>query len=75
MSLTTAHSVVAPSSNSKRIAGAIIIAYALISIVPLLWIFATSFKTPPDSIACCVLFTNRATTRARWSPISTTISI
>ncbi|ESY93688.1 carbohydrate ABC transporter permease [Mesorhizobium sp. LNHC229A00] len=51
MSLTTAHSVVAPSSNSKRIAGAIIIAYALISIVPLLWIFATSFKTPPDSIA------------------------
>ena len=51
MSLTTAHSVVAPSANSKRIAGAIIIAYALISIVPLLWIFATSFKTPPDSIA------------------------
>ena len=29
MSLTTAHSVVAPSANSKRIAGAIIIAYAL----------------------------------------------
>ncbi|TPM99190.1 carbohydrate ABC transporter permease [Mesorhizobium sp. B2-1-3A] len=51
MSLTTAHSVVSPSANSKRIAGAIIIAYALISIVPLLWIFATSFKTPPDSIA------------------------
>ncbi|TGT84604.1 MULTISPECIES: carbohydrate ABC transporter permease [unclassified Mesorhizobium] len=51
MSLTTAHSVVAPSASSKRIAGAIIIAYALISIVPLLWIFATSFKTPPDSIA------------------------
>ncbi|TIV69972.1 MAG: carbohydrate ABC transporter permease, partial [Mesorhizobium sp.] len=51
MSLTTAHSVVAPSSNAKLIAGTIIIAYALISIVPLLWIFATSFKTPPDSIA------------------------
>ncbi|RVA71642.1 carbohydrate ABC transporter permease, partial [Mesorhizobium sp. M7A.F.Ca.CA.001.11.2.1] len=51
MSLTTAHSVVAPSSNSKRIAGTIIVLYALISIVPLLWIFATSFKTPPDSIA------------------------
>lgn len=51
MSLTTAHSVVAPSANSKRIAGAIVVAYALVSIVPLLWIFATSFKTPPDSIA------------------------
>src|SRR3569623_1724220 len=51
MSLTTAHSAVAPSSNAKLIAGTIIIAYALISIVPLLWIFATSFKTPPDSIA------------------------
>ena len=27
------------------------IIYALIAIVPLLWIFATSFKSPPDSIA------------------------
>ncbi|RVC42580.1 carbohydrate ABC transporter permease, partial [Mesorhizobium sp. M4A.F.Ca.ET.090.04.2.1] len=51
MSLTSAHSVVAPSANSKLVAGTIIVAYALISIVPLLWIFATSFKTPPDSIA------------------------
>ncbi|TJW01422.1 MAG: carbohydrate ABC transporter permease, partial [Mesorhizobium sp.] len=51
MSLTTAHSVVAPSTNSKRIAGVLVVGYALISIVPLLWIFATSFKTPPDSIA------------------------
>ncbi|TKD44279.1 MAG: carbohydrate ABC transporter permease, partial [Mesorhizobium sp.] len=51
MSLTSAHSVVAPSATSKRVAGTIIVLYALISIVPLLWIFATSFKTPPDSIA------------------------
>ena len=51
MSLTTAHSVVVPSRTSKRIAGSIVILYALISIVPLLWIFATSVKTPPDSIA------------------------
>jgi len=77
MSLTTAHSVVAPSANSKRIAGAIIIAYALISIVPLLWIFATSFKTPPDSIAYPpkILFepsvegyVNLFTTRSRQTP-------
>jgi multiple sugar transport system permease protein len=51
MSLTTAHSVVVPTPMSKRIAGVLVIAYALISIVPLFWIFATSFKTPPDSIA------------------------
>ena len=51
MSLTTAHSVVEPTRLSKRIAGSIVILYALITIVPLLWIFATSFKTPPDSIA------------------------
>ncbi len=51
MSLTTAHSVVAPTSLSKWIAGTIVVIYALITIVPLLWIFATSFKSPPDSIA------------------------
>ncbi|ESX88401.1 carbohydrate ABC transporter permease [Mesorhizobium sp. LSHC412B00] len=77
MSLTTAHSVVAPSANSKRIAGTIIVLYALISIVPLLWIFATSFKTPPDSIAYPpkILFQpsiegycNLFTTRTRQTP-------
>lgn len=51
MSLTAAHSVVAPSSTSKRVAAMIVVVYALVSIVPLLWIFATSFKSPPDSIA------------------------
>ena len=51
MSLTTAHSVVAPTRNSRRIAGVIVIAYALISMLPLAWIFATSLKTPPDSIS------------------------
>jgi multiple sugar transport system permease protein len=77
MSLTSAHSVVAPSANSKRIAGTIIVLYALISIVPLLWIFATSFKTPPDSIAYPpkILFQpsiegycNLFTTRTRQTP-------
>jgi multiple sugar transport system permease protein len=51
MSLTTAHSVVAPTAFSKRIAAALVILYAAVTIGPLLWIFATSFKTPPDSIA------------------------
>jgi multiple sugar transport system permease protein len=79
MSLVTAHSVIAPSAASKRIAGAVVIIYALASIVPLLWIFATSFKTPPDSIAYppkvvfqpsiegyCNLFTTRTRQTAEY---------
>ena len=49
--LATAHSVVEPGATSKRIAGALVIAYALITMIPLVWIVLTSFKTPPDSIA------------------------
>jgi multiple sugar transport system permease protein len=49
--LATAHSVVEPSSTSKRVAGAIVIVYALVSMIPLFWIFATGWKTPPDSIS------------------------
>ncbi len=51
MSLTTAHSVVAPSFRSRRIAATIVVLYALISMIPLAWIFLTSLKTPPDSIS------------------------
>jgi len=51
IALATAHSVVEPSSTSKRIAGAIVIVYALVSMIPLFWIFATGWKTPPDSIS------------------------
>jgi multiple sugar transport system permease protein len=49
--LATAHSVVEPSRAAKRIAGVLVIAYALVSMVPLLWIVVTGFKTPPDSIS------------------------
>jgi multiple sugar transport system permease protein len=47
----TAHSVVAPSTLSRRIAGALVILYAAVTMIPLVWIFATGFKTPPDSIS------------------------
>jgi len=47
----TAHSVVAPSAWSRRLSAFLVIAYALITMVPLLWIFSTGFKTPPDSIS------------------------
>ncbi|MDB5550861.1 MAG: sugar transporter permease [Rhizobium sp.] len=73
----TAHSVVEPSLTTKRIAGAIVIVYALITMVPLAWIFLTSIKSPPDSIAYPprILFTptlegycNLFTTRTRQTP-------
>src|SRR5438552_18723323 len=48
---TIAHSVVEPSGRSKGIAGTIIVVYAFICMVPLVWMFLTAFKSPSDSIA------------------------
>ena len=73
----TAHSVVEPSETSKRVAGAVIVLYALVSMIPLVWIVMTSFKSPPDSISYPpkVVFTpslegycNLFTTRTRQTP-------
>lgn len=49
--LSNAHSVVAPGGRAKAIAGALVIVYALVTLVPLVWIVLTSFKTPSDAIA------------------------
>ncbi|NRP20222.1 Trehalose transport system permease protein SugB [Ensifer adhaerens] len=76
-SANTAHSVVAPSDTSKRVAGTIVIVYALITLIPLVWIFLTSIKSPPDSISYPpkIVFTptlegycNLFTTRTRQTP-------
>src|SRR6516225_4681238 len=48
---TAAHSVVESSSRSKTFAGVVVIVYAVITVLPLLWIFATAFKSPSDAIA------------------------
>lgn len=40
-----------PSLRQKWFAGILVIFYALVTIVPLLWIIATGFKSPADSIA------------------------
>ena len=48
---TKAHSVVESSSRGKWLAGLLVIAYALITLIPLVWILATSLKSPPDSIS------------------------
>jgi multiple sugar transport system permease protein len=46
-----AHSVVEASPRAKAFAASVVILYAVITIVPLLWIGATAFKSPSDSIA------------------------
>ena len=74
---TAAHSVVAPTPRARAIAGVVVVAYALLSLIPLLWIFATGFKTPPDSIAyppklvfgpTLEGYVNVFTTRSRQTP-------
>jgi len=44
-------SVTEPSLRQKWIAGLLVITYAVISLLPLLWIIATGFKSPEDSIS------------------------
>ncbi|HWT29620.1 MAG TPA: carbohydrate ABC transporter permease, partial [Propylenella sp.] len=74
---TQAHSIVAPTPLARRVAATLVIAYALISIIPLVWIVLTGFKSPPDSIAYPpkMIFTptlegyvNLFTTRTRQTP-------
>ncbi|WP_419914134.1 carbohydrate ABC transporter permease [Hoeflea sp.] len=45
------YSVTAPSGRQKWIAGILVIGYALITLLPLIWIVATGFKSSTDAIA------------------------
>ena len=71
------YSITEPSAGQKRIAAFLVITYALITLIPLLWVFITGFKTPPDSISYPpkILFepslegyVNLFTTRTRVTP-------
>ncbi len=44
-------SVTEPSKRQKWVSGLLVITYALVTLMPLLWIIATGFKSPSDSIA------------------------
>jgi multiple sugar transport system permease protein len=46
-----AFSVTTPSPLSKRIAATLVVIYALIALLPLVWIVLTGFRTPADAIA------------------------
>ncbi|MEQ9489434.1 MAG: carbohydrate ABC transporter permease [Alphaproteobacteria bacterium] len=35
----------------KWVAGSVVVVYAMVAMIPLFWIFATGFKSPPDSIS------------------------
>lgn len=74
---TAAHSVVTPGVWSKRLAALVVVGYALVTLVPLLWIFMTGFKTPADSISyppkvffepSLEGYVNLFTTRTRQTP-------
>lgn len=47
----SSYSITEPSGRQKWAAGTLVILYALITMLPLLWIFATGFKSSPDAIA------------------------
>jgi multiple sugar transport system permease protein len=77
--IVTAHSVVEPSGRAKTVAATLVIAYAVISMIPLAWILLTGFKSPPDSISYppkvvfeptlegyCNLFTTRSRQSAEY---------
>ena len=71
------YSITEPTLAQKWIAGVLVVGYALLTILPLIWIIATGFKSPSDAIAYPpkVVFeptlegyVNLFTTRTRMSP-------
>ena len=48
---TTLRSPLEPTPLGKWFAGTLVIGYALISLIPLVWMFMTGFRTPQDAIA------------------------
>jgi len=75
--LTTARSIVEPTPVARWSAGLVVILYALVSLIPIVWIVMTSFKSPPDAIAypprvffepTLEGYVNLFTTRTRQTP-------
>ena len=72
----TVHGPLEPTARAKWCAGIVVVAYAVLSLIPLVWIFMTSFRTPQDAIAyppkvvatpSLVGYVNLFTTRSRVS--------
>ncbi len=45
------YSITEPSNRQKWLAGILVVGYAIITLLPLVWIVATGFKSPADAIA------------------------
>ena len=44
-------SITEPSKTQKWVAGILVVSYTVLTLLPLLWIIATGFKTPADAIS------------------------
>lgn len=47
----SAYSITEPSGRSKLVAAVLVTAYTVVTLLPLLWIISTGFKSGPDSIS------------------------
>lgn len=47
----SSYSVTEPSKRQKWLAGTLVVFYAVVTLLPLLWIIATGFKSPSDAIS------------------------
>src|SRR3989440_12991345 len=72
-----AHSIVEPTAGTRRFAGSLVMLYAVVTMIPLIWIVLTAFKSPDDAISYPpkIVFTpslegfcNLFTTRSRQTP-------
>ena len=73
----SAWSVTEPARSTKWVAGILVVIYAIVTMIPLVWIIATGFKSPSDAISYPpkVVFeptlegyVNLFTTRTRQTP-------
>jgi multiple sugar transport system permease protein len=73
----SARTVLEPTARTKWLSGGLVVLYALVASIPLLWIVMTGFKTPPDAIAyppkvffepSLEGYVNLFTTRTRQTP-------
>lgn len=73
----SSHSITEPSARQKWIAGTLVILYAVMTLLPLVWIMMTGFKNGPDSISyppkvffepSLEGYVNLFTTRTRQTP-------
>src|SRR5437763_16883266 len=74
---SAAHSIVEPTAGTRRFAGTLVMLYAVVTMIPLIWIVLTSFKSPDDAISyppklvfqpSLEGYCNLVTTRSRQTP-------